>query len=127
MSILKLPLIIAEGLDVQFYNRISDAELKIEPIDAKQNVYRGYDAQGRLLKIETDGFKVKIDLWEEEATHIVELTNLLIEFLNEAGELEKNKEGDYDLCVLIEKCKKFIYVPPKGLWDVIKKMFNSKG
>jgi hypothetical protein len=49
---LRLPIIICESQDVDVFETVESAELKLEPIDVLNGEYVGYDAEGRLLSLE---------------------------------------------------------------------------
>lgn len=44
------PLVIAEGLDLEFFDSVTSAESKLEGIDVEDGLYVGYDAAGRKLR-----------------------------------------------------------------------------
>lgn len=113
MVIIKPPIIIAEGWDVQLYDSVADAELNLEHIDVTDKIYKSYDAEGRLLEISTNGKQVFICAAEDNPSHAGELQTFLREFL-------KKVDGDADLGInctlpkLVDACRKFTYVKPKG-------------
>lgn len=76
--------IISENGDLHFYERKEDAEAYMEPIDVENGEYVGYDAEGRLLKIESARQKTRISLAEEEPSHVAELQMQLMGFASRA-------------------------------------------
>lgn len=44
-------IIIAEDIDVEFYETVVDAESNMEPIDVQNAIYKAYDSMGKLLQI----------------------------------------------------------------------------
>lgn len=117
MSQIKIPIIIAEGFDVTLYTSISDAELDLEAVDVKEGIFRGYDAEGRLLDISTNRNKVVICPAEEDPHHAKELQIFLTNFLKTCRPdivLPQNRNLDS----LIEACKEYTYVAPKFQWKL---------
>jgi hypothetical protein len=90
-----MPLIIAEGLDVFLFESVESAELGLESTDVRSGIYKGFDAEGRALRIElgravpneTGGGvdAVRVRLAESEPTHAAELRGLLRAFLDDVG------------------------------------------
>ncbi len=60
MSVVEPPIIVAEDRAVALFDPAAEAESYLKPVDVTKGVYRGYDAMGRLLKIETDRSGVRI-------------------------------------------------------------------
>ena len=111
MSISKFPIFIVDagGGDLSPYGSVVDAELQLEAIDVRNGCYVGYDAQGRLLRLEAAAEKasitwmewflaprrstqrlraedkISITLAEEEPTHTSELSKALSTFLTRVG------------------------------------------
>src|SRR6266851_3358811 len=111
MSISKFPIFIVDagGGDLSPYGSVVDAELQLEAIDVRNGCYVGYDAQGRLLRLEAAAEKasitwmewflaprrstqrlraedrITITLAEEEPTHTSELSKALSTFLIRVG------------------------------------------
>ena len=100
LTIMKFPLIIAEGLDISFYDRLEDAECSLEAIDVKEGLYEAYDSEGSLLKLsvldrETPVLfglmkpvleHVNISLAEDNPSHSLKLEKLLRSFLKSLNE-----------------------------------------
>ena len=80
------PIVVIEDIDVSIYASVEDAQIDIEPIDVKTGGLVAYDAEGRLLRLETNGFSVTISLAEDESRHAVELENALRNFLKALNE-----------------------------------------
>src|SRR6266849_1540478 len=111
MSISKFPIFIVDagGGDLSPYGSVADAELDLEAVDVRNGCYVGYDAEGRLLKLEAaaerasitwmEWFlaprrstqrlraedKISITLAEEEPTQTSELSTALSTFLTRVG------------------------------------------
>ena len=124
MGQMKLPIIIAEGWDVILYDKIQDAELDLEPIDVKDGIYKGYDAEGRLLRISTDGKKVRIFAVEDEHTHAKELEDFLRECLEKVSEKAVADQSP-DLASLLKACERFVYVPPRTFKEVLRRLVKK--
>jgi hypothetical protein len=75
------PIILVEGHDVAIFESLEDACAHVELPDIKENVYRAYDAEGRLLSLEVEAEKPRISATEDEPGHLHELELLLNEFL----------------------------------------------
>lgn len=84
-----MPIILGEPHDWGFYRSLSNAENSIEAIDVKNDVYIGYDAEGRKLNIEFK-FNKDQDIWsasitisleEEKPNHATELSEHMREYL----------------------------------------------
>ena len=118
-SKIELPIIVAEGLDIRFYNSISDAELDLEALDIREEVYTAYDSEGKLLSfeivedtkkiffgfMETQIELVKIKLLDNESNHSEELLKLLTEYLYAVGSLkDKERLANLSLKQLIGMC-----------------------
>jgi hypothetical protein len=71
--------IIAEGHDVGFFETKEEAESYYEAIDVEAGIYVGYDASGRLLRIEPKGQSARITLAEDTPGHVEELRALLLD------------------------------------------------
>ena len=92
---MKLPLIIAEGIDLSFYDDVESAEGSMDGVDVEYGDYVGYDAQGRKLRITATGvqrFGITIDIGqthvaldEDEPNHSQELRALMREYLRFLG------------------------------------------
>jgi hypothetical protein len=80
---MKTPIIIYDKGDVLIFESIEIAESYIEPLDI--DAYIAYDAEGRLLRLIDKGNKVSIKSAETVPTHIDELKQVLITFLNRIG------------------------------------------
>ena len=60
-----VPLVVAEKWDVTLFGPVAEVEAYLEPVDVADAVFRDYDAEGRLLGIETDGSRVYVRALEE--------------------------------------------------------------
>ena len=80
---IKLPVIVVDkkGVDIGIYKEIKDVEQHLEAIHVKNDEYIAYDAEGRLLKLETDGRYIKVLATEEDPMHAAELEASLREYL----------------------------------------------
>ena len=106
MNALAFPIIVAEGLDISFFQTVEDAERSLEPWWVEENLGKVYDAQGRLLRLQAGDRRVSILSWGIEPTHAEELKSLLREFLkvtNDSVHIDPN----CDLSCLVEACRKF--------------------
>jgi hypothetical protein len=65
----------------------------MEAADVDNDVYRGYDAEGRLLRIGTRGEQVFIVPAETQPLHASELETLLRAFLQAAGQQAASDQG----------------------------------
>ena len=101
-----LPIFIAEGWDLKLYDSIRDAELDLEPIDVESGIYAGYDAEGRLLKIETRDSAVVLSAAEASPAHQGQLEELLRGALRMTGHLP---EGADSLESLVEAARVFTF------------------
>jgi hypothetical protein len=96
--------IIAEGLDVDFYSFKERAGRYMEAIDVSDGVYKGYDAEGRLLRISPRKQASQIELAEDEPQHAQELAHLLVRFLTALGRIPTRR----DLGSLLEMCAQYV-------------------
>lgn len=98
------PLIVAEGLDVNFYTSAEGAIGSIESVDVLDGVYKSYDALGNKINFiitDDDVIVIKVDGLEN---HKAELKKLLIDFLMAIG-LSCGEEES--LRCLLERCEDF--------------------
>ncbi len=87
MSVVEPPIIVAEDRAVALFDPAAEAESYLKPVDVTKGIYRGYDAMGRLLKIETDGSGARIPGTTGSAPeHAGELEELLRGFLKRVSE-----------------------------------------
>jgi hypothetical protein len=107
MDALAFPIFVAEGLDIRIFQSIEDAERSLEPWWVEENLGKVYDAQGRLLRLQTGDKRVRILSWEAEPAHAGELKALLREFLKATNNSERFAQH-CDLPCLVEACQKFI-------------------
>lgn len=106
-SKLKFPLFVVEGLDVSLYSSVEALEQQLEGIDVAHNIYKSYDAEGRLLKLKAIGVKegkfmvtvgyVRVEDAEDIPTHAQELAETLREHLNAVGHSVDDKTELKDL------------------------------
>ena len=95
-STVSYPLFVAEGLDLSLFRSIPEAERGLEGVDVADGIYRGFDAEGRTLKLEARGVRkghftveigtVHISLAESRPAHAGELQQLLRDHLEAFGE-----------------------------------------
>ena len=112
MQALTPPIVIIDGRDLDVLATVAEAQQDLEPIDIQRSQYVAYDAQGRLLRLETDGKHVKISLAEAEPTHAKELEVALREFLKAAHE-PVAEDDTCNIACLIEAASKTL-VPVKN-------------
>ena len=99
------PLIVAEGLDLHFYNSADEAGKSLEPWWVLEERGRVYDAEGRLLKLETDKHRVRVLQGEDIPKHSEELRSLLHAFL---AAVNQPIERSSDLKTLLDACTKVV-------------------
>lgn len=113
---MKLPIIvISDGSNFDFVYSIRDAEVEMEPIDVKENLYEVFDAEGiRLLpttvrtKRSFFGNLEIIELSETTEDCSVSLRTRLIDFYLDCG-LDAGCLNSFDLSELVEIGKLFFY------------------
>jgi hypothetical protein len=100
---------IVEGNDIASFASIKDAQLDLEVIDVENDIYVGYDHEGRLLKLAVDGRKkrVVITLAENKPSHAKELEAVIRTYLEQVGEPLPNDPA-YDLPYLVGVWNKFL-------------------
>lgn len=116
MSCIDSPIIVAEGRDVALFVSVAEAESYLEPIDAADGIYRGYDAEGRLLKVEPDGSGVRVRAAEGSPGHVGELGDLLRGFLERVGE---PVDPGCDLWGLVAACDEYGVETPANFRAVL--------
>lgn len=95
-----LPIFVSEGRDVDVYASVWQAEADLETVDVEGEIYTGYDAAGRRLRIEARGEEVNISLAEDEPSAVAELSSLLRGYLEYKGDLSP-QDPDCDLSCLV--------------------------
>lgn len=111
------PIFLVEDLDVGIFISLEDAELQLEPFVVQQGRDVAYDAQGRPLRLETDGSRVRISLVHDEPTHAGDLTAILRQYLKEKNEPLAD-DPTCDLSSLVEACRKFAS-PSHSIGDLL--------
>src|SRR6267142_492460 len=106
------PIFIVDGLDVGVFASVDDAVLQLEAVDVNNGEYSSYDAEGRSLRLTTDGERVIAQLAETEPSHADELSTVLRDFLKAVG-VDGVDDCSCDLQCLVEISRKFIYSPPR--------------
>jgi hypothetical protein len=86
MSEVVPPVLIFEGLDLAFYGAVAKAQVELEAIDVRDGIYTGYDSEGRLLTLETQGEDVIISAAESESRHFEELKEKMLTYLWAIGD-----------------------------------------
>jgi hypothetical protein len=81
MTTVTPPIVLVDGLDVQFFSSIEAAEGWMEAIDVENGVYHAYDSRGRALVVETKGERVYMAAASEEPPQAHELERLLRDYL----------------------------------------------
>ena len=118
-----LPLIIAEGLDLSTYSAVDDALDALEPIDVRAGIYKGYDAEGRLLKLSCDSGHVTIEVAERHPTHAEELRTLLLKYLVHIGQSPQSDSPS--LSELVDATHSFArFKRPRSVWAVVWALFR---
>jgi hypothetical protein len=111
----KPPIFAVDGLDVAVYATTQDAFLHLEPSDVEDGSERIYDAEGRLVLIETDGTKITGGSCADEPSHADELTLALRGFLAMMNEPQAD-DPTCDLPCLVELSLKYVYTVPSRFW-----------
>lgn len=118
-----LPIIIEEPGTLLLYSSLEDAVRHLEAYDANNRLYKGWDAEGRLLSILADNNKVVIAINDNEPANTVELELILREHLKDIG-LITHEVPRGDLPALVSRAKYFLY-KPKSKWEIIKEFFHD--
>ncbi len=111
---MKLPIIIADGLDVEFFYSLVDAQIEMEPIDVRDGIYSVFDADGQKLLPTPLTHKSyfrsyeSIEIQETGEDHSRQLTELLVEFYEYLG-LNPEILKKMELAQLIEIGKLFFF------------------
>jgi len=95
------PIFLIEGQDVGIFASLRDAEIQLEPPDVLDESNKGYDALGRRLRIETDGYATRITVSEDEPSESEQLAEGLRAYLKHVGE-ERAGDPACDLTCLVE-------------------------
>ncbi len=123
MMKIALPIIIEEPGTLLLYNSLENAEQHLEAYDVSDGLYKGWDAEGRLLNISVDNNKVVITTNNTDPTHIVELESILREHLRDIG-IDTHEISSGDLTTLVNEAKFFLY-NPKSKWEIVKEFFHD--
>ena len=118
MNSATIPIFIIEDADVSVYASVKSAEIDLEPIDVKTGGFVAYDAEGRLLQLKTNGWRVTISLAEERPTHAHELEVTLRNFLESTNDPIAH-DSACDLDCLVNTCRRFISTTPRAS-DILK-------
>ena len=119
---MKTPIFIIEPGSLYVYKSQDDAELDLEPIDVQNCLYSGYDATGRLLKINVINNKTKISIDESEIYNPNTLELILRDHLNDIGiDVGTIRNGKLD--ELIEEAQVFQVNFCASGWEMIKIFF----
>jgi len=101
---------IIEGEDVGIYSVVEDAQAAMEPPDVEAKRYAAYDAQGRLLRIETDGHRTLISLAEDFLSTPDILEEKLSRYLSYRGEALA-ADPNCDLTCLVNAARSYAEAP----------------
>ncbi|CAN5761070.1 hypothetical protein BH20ACI3_BH20ACI3_25130 [soil metagenome] len=115
------PIFVIDDDDVIVYESV---EVDLEPLDVKAGGLVAYDAEGRLLRLETNRGEVTVSVAEEKPTHAAELEFSLRKFLKASDEPLADDPA-CDLKCLVNVCRKFITSP--DLSDLLKKASHKIG
>ena len=115
------PIFVIDEDDVIVYE---SAEVDLEPLDVKAGGLVAYDAEGRLLRLETNRGKVSVSVAEEKPTHAPELKFALRNFLRASDEPLADDPA-CDLNRLVSASRKFI--TGSSLSDFIKTASHKIG
>jgi len=105
------PLFLVDDADVFVYASVEDAERDIEPLDVQPGGLVAYGAEGRFVRLGTEGKTVLLQLAEDEPTHAAELEAALREHLRWRKEPAADDPA-CDLPCLVNACRRFISSPP---------------
>ena len=112
MTDIDLPVFVGEGHDLSSFDVVMDAENHLEAIDVRAGIYKGFDAQGRRLRIEADKRdRIHIALAESTPTGAGELKEALEYLLRGLGELPP---GSHSLPFLVERADPLLRIPEPG-------------
>lgn len=101
--------------DITIHSTISAVTSYIEPWFVKEESYFAVDAQGKRLKLQTDGESVQVYADENAPTHQINLKKFIMHLLKNIADvkgwdhigLSQNELSGMDLSVLVEKSKKY--------------------
>lgn len=119
------PVFIDNRGDVSVFRSVPDAETYIEAIDVQNREYDGFDSLGRLLELSTDGRFVHIALAERTPTHADQLTIVLRSFLHAVGDTVA-EDSSYMLPQLVSHFTRYTIERPRGLWQTITSLFQTR-
>lgn len=106
---IKLPILVNESSgidapgDLEFFERVADAESHLEAIDVENDEYIGFDAEGRQLRFDIVSGHVHISAAEAAPKHRETLRKLLISSFQREGETDDARFGNASLEKLIER------------------------
>jgi len=115
------PIFVIDEDDVIVY---ASTEVDLEPLDVTGGGLVAYDAEGRLLRLETNRGEVTVSVAEAKPTHAVELEFTLRKFLK-ATDDPLADDPACDLNCLVNACRKFITSP--DLSELLKKASRKIG
>jgi hypothetical protein len=95
------PVFVLEGHDLGIFQSVEHAQNHLEPVDVKAGLNEGYDAQGRRLRITTDGRHTLIELAEDEPSDFSNLEQELRGHLIRLGE-QGARDTTCDLRCLVQ-------------------------
>lgn len=101
--------------DITVHSTISAVTSYIEPWFVKEESYFVIDAEGKRLKLQTDGESVQVHADENAPTHQINLKEFIIHLLRNIADakgwdyigLSQNELSGMSLSVLVEKSKKY--------------------
>jgi hypothetical protein len=115
MTDIDLPIFVGEGHDLTSFDVLMDAEHHLEAIDVRAGIYKGFDAQGRRLRIEADERdRTHITLAEPSPSGASELKDALEYLLRHLGELPEPPPGGHSLSFLVERADPLLRLPDPG-------------
>lgn len=101
------PIFVNEHGDLGVYATAEDAQHDLEAIDVNNKEYVAYDAEGRLLRLETPGDEVLVSLAEPTPNHTGELEQAIRGFLRRLGD-PTSEDAASTLATLVAYCRRFI-------------------
>lgn len=97
------PIFVFEDKDIGIYESVELAQNDLEPPEISDRIYIGFDAEGRLLTIETNGRDTFISLQEVEPSNPDLLLHKLRAFLQYVGDTRAEETSELSRLVEIAK------------------------
>lgn len=88
----RFPLVVAEGVDLSFYDHVGALEGALEWIDVRDGAFQAWDAEGRRLTLGVADLRVVVEGAQKHPAHADELRGVLLRFLEATGEGDLSSE-----------------------------------